>query len=458
MRQSIKTAIICMTAAVLAANACSPAKHCTKSELEIPDRIAYERTDSNTIADMKWWELYSDTLLQKLIRNTLENNRDFLAASEKIKELQAKYRIANSALYPSLSAKAGGDHEFYNRGKGFTSEPEAQLSLVIGWEVDFWGTLRWGRKEEFANYLASQEAMRAMQMTLISEVAQAYYELVALDNELAIVKRTLITRQEGVHQAKVRFEGGLTSETSYRQAQVELATTASLIPDLERKIALKESQISLLAGDFPKRIEREKLSLTPTLSDDIPAGIPSELLKRRPDIREAEQKLKAAEAAVGVAQADRFPKLVISLTGGTETEIIENMFKAPIATAVASLTAPIFSFGKKKAAFKASIAAYNQTRLAYENKILQVFKEVNDAVITYRSARENTRLKQNLLEASRKYVELARLQNLNGVTIYLDVLDAQRKYFDAQISMSNAISNEYLAMINLYKALGGGWS
>ena len=301
------------------------------------------------------------------------------------------------------------------------------------------------------------EAARAMQMTLIAETAIAYFELVALDQELEIVLQTVKTREESVNQARLRFEGGLTSETAYQQAQVELASASALIPELEQKIALKENQIAVLAGEYPSKVERGEFDLNVTWPENIPIGLPSTLLQRRPDVRQAEQQLQAAMAAVGIAYADRFPRLTISLVGGLENDELKGFFESPFSYVSGNLVAPLLTFGKKKAQYKASLAAYDEKRFAYEQKVLEVFREVNDAVITYRKKRRTSELQLNLFEAAQKYVDLAQLQYFNGVIRYIDVLDAHRNFFDAQIGLSNAVRDEYLAMVNLYKVLGGGW-
>ncbi len=437
---------------------CSPARHCAAPELDMPEAFSLADCDSTTIADLEWWSVYSDTLLQNLIREALEYNKDMLIASERVTQMRHLHKAERSALWPSLSAKAGGDHEWENYGGNAPkAAPEITARLDLAWEIDLWGSLRWASKKGEAEYLASMEAQRAMRMTLIAEVATAYFELIALDNQLLIVQQTLETRKEGVKQAKLRFEGGITSETSYQQAQVELATAAARIPELERKIAVKESQISLLCGNYPEKIARRISNVSVIPDSDLPVGLPSYLLERRPDLRRAEARLRAAEAAVGIAQADRFPKLTINLAAGYENDEFKTFLQSPLFYAAGNIAAPLFSFGKRKAKFDAAISAYNQEKLAYEKAVMSAFKEVYDAVVTYRSARENTVLMRNLRNATQKYVELAQLQYINGVIRYIDVLDAQRKDFTAQIDLSDAISDESLAFVSLYKALGGGW-
>ncbi len=448
----------CIIVPFVLSTACSPAKYCTEPDLSLPASFGTGQADSTTLADTEWWTIYSDTLLQNLIRQTLEYNKDMLIASERIEEMRHRYRIEKSGLWPSLSARAAGNHEWTDYGgNGTVSDPQIDLKLDVSWEIDLWGNLRWASRKSAAEYLSSIEAKRAMQMTLIAEVATAYFELIALDNELRIVNRTLVTRQEGVHQAKLRLEGGLTSEVPYQQALVELASTASEIPDLKRKIAIKESQICILAGSYPADVERASSLNTAAFEADVPIGVPSYLVRRRPDVRRSEQELIAAMAAVGVAQAERFPKFTINLTAGFENDEFVSFFRSPWFYTAGNLVAPLFSFGKRKARFKAAISRYNQAKLSYEQTVLEAFNEVYDAVISYSTARENYALMKTLRDASMKNEDLARRQYIQGAIDYLNFLDAQRKYFDAQVGLNDAVCGEYLALVTLYKALGGGW-
>ncbi len=442
--------------------ACSPAKHCAAPELNLPNTFDQIERDSITIADLEWWSIYTDTILQNLIHKTLLRNKDMLIAAEKVEEMRHLHRIDRSSLAPSLDLKLGGDHEWTNPGgeggiDALVSDPEITAKLDLAWEIDLWGGLTWKNRQGAAKYLASVEAQRAMRMTLVAEVATAYFQLIALDNQLLIVQQTLKTREESVELAKLRFDGGITSETSYQQAKVELATTAAAIPDLKRKIAIKESQIALLAGSYPTAIERRVSKVSMIKEDELPIGLPAQLVLRRPDLQQAEARLRAAEAAVGVAQANRLPKLTINLAAGLENDEWKAFLRSPLFYTAGNIVAPLFDFGKRKAQFEAAVAVYNQEKLAYEKAVLVAFKEVYDAVVTYRSARENTVLMRNLRDATQKYVDLARLQYMNGVIRYIDVLDAQRKNFTASIDLSNAITQESIAFVSLYKALGGGW-
>ena len=295
-------------------------------------------------------------------------------------------------------------------------------------------------------------------MSLIAEVARCYFELVSLDEELAVVKATVKTREEGVAKAELRFQSGLTNEIPYQQSIVELAAASSLVPDLERRIAIKESELAFLSGSYPKAMERRSTSLVQLrYRDRLPAGVPSTLLERRPDLREAQLDLRAAEAAVGVANAERFPSFTINLIGGLEDDNFGGLLRSPFYYALGNLASPLFNFGRNKANFKAAVEAYERSRAEYEKAVMSAFKEVYDASVSFNSAIENTNMQSDLLNASLKYYQLASLQYINGVISYLDVLDAQRRYFDAQISHLTAVRDEYLAMVSLYKALGGGW-
>lgn len=456
-----RLAIILLSLTVVGTlSSCSVTKHCNEPDITMPKEIAEGlRTDSLTIADMEWWEFYGDSTLCHIIKRTLENNKDILTAAARVERMRETYRIARAAQYPSITGLVSADYEtndYYQEPS--SRDPEFSAKATLSWELDLWGNLRWAKRKGNAEYLSSLEAWRAMHMTLVAEVAEAYFELMALDNELAIVQRTLITRMEGIDQARLRFEGGLTSETVYQQAQVEYASTATLIPDLERKIEVTENRIALLMGEFPNiDVSRKTMDIEVDMPEYVPVGLPSELLQRRPDVRDSEQQLRAAMAEAGMAYADRFPRLKFSLTGGLENDEIRGFLQSPFSYAIGSLTSPIFSFGQKQARYRAALAAYEEARLAYEKKVLEVFNEANNAVITYRNARRTAALKLELRDAALKYVDLAHLQYRAGSINYIDVLDAQRLYFDAQIGLSNAVRDEHIALVELYKALGGGW-
>ncbi|MDE6310506.1 MAG: efflux RND transporter permease subunit [Muribaculaceae bacterium] len=444
----------------LTMSSCSGVRRCQPSDLRVPDKIAgVTFSDSMTVADMEWWQLYSEPSLVSIINETLEHNRDLEVARARMQRMRELYGLSGANFTPILSGQGYVDRESTdNRGDHTKVEPESGLKFTVAWEADLWGGLSWARRKAAADFRASQENERALRMSLIADAATLYYTLVALDNELAIVRRTLTTRAEALRIAKLRFEGGLTSEIVYRQAQVEYQTAASLVPNLEQRIAAAKNAITMLMGRFPQEeLQRGRLVMDQDLPSALPEWLPSTLLERRPDVRAAEESLRSALAAVGVAYADRFPKLRLAFTGGFEDDGFVRFFASPWTYAIGSITGTIFDFGRNKRKYKASLAAYDEAKAAYEKSVLNAFRDVSDAATTMRERRNTTILRRELREAARRYVELAYLQYRAGSIGYIDVLDAQRRYFDAETGLSNAIRDEYLALILLYKALGGGW-
>ncbi|MDR0938982.1 MAG: efflux transporter outer membrane subunit [Mediterranea sp.] len=441
----------------LLATSCRVGKSYTRPDLHLPDTLAAAQ-DSASMGDLDWRELYADSTLRRLIDRSLEYNKDLLVAAARIKEMAARKRISTAALLPDINGKITTERELENHGGDAFKRADTHTGqFLVSWEIDLWGRLRWARSAAVADYLQSIEARRALRMTIVSEVAQAYYELVALDTELDIVRQTLQAREEGVRLARIRFAGGLTSETSYRQAQVEMARTATLVPDLERQISLKENDIAFLAGDYPRRIPHARSLSDFSFPDSLPVGMPSALLQRRPDIRQAEQQLIAAHARAKVAYTNMFPRL--SLTGGfgTESTDLASFLKSPYAIMDGALLTPVFGWGKNRANWKASKAAFEAETHIYEKSVLEAFKEARNAIVNFNKIKEIHALRTKLEYSAKSAMDLAQLQYINGYINYLDVLDAQRGYFDAQIGLSNAVRDEMIAVVQLYKALGGGW-
>lgn len=456
------TAILISAAVAAVMTGCNAVKECAAPELNLPESvIAGERVaDSLSLADMDWFEFYSDPNLKAILQATLDNNRDILAAAARVEEMRQLYGVSSTQLLPQLGGTAYGRQETNDyHGKPNLTDPEYGLKATLNWEADLWGNLRWGKRSAEAEWRATAEDLRSMQMVLIAETASAYYRLVALDSELMIVRQALATRSEQLEKAKLRYEGGLTSELVYQQAQVEYNTAASLVPDLERRISATENAISLLMGNYPGTpVNRSREGMEPLALREIPVGVPSQLLTRRPDLRSAELRLCRAMADVGVAYTDRFPKLTLELTGGLENDKMPGFFKSPFSYVVGSLAGPIFDFGKRKRKYKAAVAAYDRARLLYEQSVMTAFTEVNDATVAYRKAREATASKARLREAAEKYMSLAHLQYRAGSISYIDVLDAQRRYLDSSIGYSNALRDEMLSLVAVYKSLGGGWN
>ena len=332
-----KNIYIILLLSMFALTSCKVGKSYVRPEMALPDSLAQQQ-DSMSIADEQWQAVYTDSTLRALIDRALEYNKDMLIAASRVKEMAAQKRISVANLLPQLTGKVEAEREVENYGGhsrdvGNTYEAKALLS----WELDLWGNLRWKKVAAVAEYLQSVEAQRALRMTIVAEVAQAYYELVALDTELEIVRQTQKAREEGVRLARIRFEGGLTSETSYQQAQVELARTATLVPDLERRISLKENDISFLVGEFPTRIKRVNFLQELDVPESLPVGLPSDLLERRPDVRVAEQQLRAEHARVKVAYTNMFPRLALTGQFGLESDVLSNFLESPYSRQVQAL-------------------------------------------------------------------------------------------------------------------------
>ena len=393
---------------------CKVGKSYVRPDLHLPDSLERSQ-DSVSFGDQDWRDIYTDATLRSLIERALDHNKDMLIAAARVKEMAAQKRISTAALLPDIKGKVTGERELENHGgDAFKRSDTFEAQFLVSWEVDLWGNLRWARSASIAEYLQSIEAQRALQMTIVAEVAQAYYELVALDTELDIVKQTLKAREEGVRLARIRFAGGLTSETSYRQAQVELARTATLVPDLERKISLKENDIAYLAGEYPNKIARSRLLQEFNSPETLPVGLPSTLLERRPDIRQAEQKLIAANAKVGVAYTNMFPRLALTGGFGSESTSLSELLKSPYAVMEGALLTPIFGWGKNRAALKAKKAAYEAEVHSYEKSVLEAFKETRNAIVNFNKIKEVYELRANLERSAKSYMDLAQLQYING--------------------------------------------
>lgn len=441
---------------------CKLGKHYVRPEMQLPRTLNGQpdslKSDTLSIADLPWEQLYTDTLLHNLIQRTLEYNKDLLMATARVKELAALKRIDVANLFPEVGLRVYGEKEGDNYGgNNYASDDQFDLKGTVSWELDLWGKLRWARDESLADFRASIESRRALQMSLIADVAQAYFELVALDNELNIVRQTVDARRESLHLARIRYEGGLTSETAFRQAQVELARTETLVPDLERQITLKENDLALLIGEYPHRMGRAVLPEDVRLPETLPVGLPSTLLERRPDIRQAEQELIAANAAVGIAYTSLFPTISLTAQLGAESEELTDLLKSPYHLITGSLLQPIVGIAKNRARLKARKAARERALYAYEKAVLSAFKDAYDAIAAFNKMQEIYDSRLSLEQSSRSAMELAQLQYVNGVIGYMDLLDAQRSYLDAQIGLSNAVRDKQITIVHLYKALGGGW-
>ncbi len=422
--------------------------------------------ESESLANTPWWELFQDPALQELIRIALEENKDLKIAVERIEEARALYGFQRADLYPKVDLFAGaGAQRLSQQGTpplppGTDVEDSLySLGLSAFWELDFFGRIRRASEAQLAIYYATEEARRATVLALVAEVARVYVELRDSDQRLEISRRTVQSRQEYVELARVRFEGGLTSELDWRQAQAELHRTESLMHDFERQVGQKENELSVLLGRNPEAIPRGQAVGEMPLPPGIPAGLPAELLERRPDVRAAEEQLISANARIGEAKALLYPN--ISLTGnfGWESTDLGDLLDSPARTwsFSANLLQPIFNAGQLRRGVEVTESRQRQALYSYEQSILQAFREVEDGLVGYRKSGDRRASEGQRVAAERRVLELAELRYQGGVAAYLEVLDAQRSMFDSELEEVGAIREQLVALILLYKALGGGW-
>jgi multidrug efflux system outer membrane protein len=419
--------------------------------------------DPATLADLTWWDLFQDEELRGLVQVALEANKDLGIAVTRVDQARAQLGVSRSAQWPEVNAGASATTNRISdnvRPRNLGGETGLLSTTVdLAFEIDLWGRLRRASEAARAELLASEEARRAVVMTLVSDVASAYLQLRELDVELETTRRNVASRRGSLQIVRDRFEAGLTSALDLRQAEAELASTAAQIPDLERQIAQTEHRLSLLLGRNPGGIGRGRPLAGQVFPPVVPAGLPSALLERRPDIRQAEAGLVAANARIGVARAAFFPQ--ISLTGffGVESVALSDLFTGPsrIWQFGPTVTLPIFTGGRNRANLALVEAQQRETLLRYEQAIQQAFREVEDALVAHGKAREALVENEAAVRASREALTVAELRYAAGRTGYLDVLDAQRTVLAAELAQSRTLRAQLVAVVQLYRALGGGW-
>jgi multidrug efflux system outer membrane protein len=417
--------------------------------------------DQRSLADLAWWDLFQDEALKGLIRTALEQNKDLRLAVARIQEARGALKTTRADQYPQLDMEASGERKRPSReiSPGAKETDTFGVAGALAWELDLWGELRSASRAAQAELLAAENVRRGVIVSLVGDVARAYFELRDLDNRLAISKRTLEAREEALKIAQLRFRGGLTAETEVRQSEVELAKAQSVVAELEGAIVAKENELNILLGENPGDIRRGLVLGEQAIPPQIPAGLPSELLERRPDIREAEQQLMGANARLGVAIARRYPSIRLTGAYGVASNELSDILRDDAVTWAAGLDllAPVFDAGRRQANVEVARAQLEQALIRYEQTVQQAFREVSDALSAHERAREVEEAQARLVEASAEYLRLASLQYRNGVVMYLDVLDAQRQLFDAELSRSESIRNQLTSLVQIYRALGGGW-
>lgn len=411
--------------------------------------------------DEKWWEVFQDSQLQELLRTALKQNYNVRIAAARVLQAQAQLGIIRADQFPTISGNASVTSQ--RTPQTLTFPPLESTSLQLGgalsWELDFWGKFRRATEAARAQLLASEWGQRAVMSTLVASVASAYFQLRELDLELDISKRTLQARDESLRLTKIKEQGGVTSMVDVRQAEQLVYNAASTITDLQRRIEQQENLISTLLGENPRPVKRGAGLNDQPHAPQIPPGLPSSLLQRRPDIVQSEQQLIAANARIGVARANYFPQITLTGNAGTQSTALSELFSGPSGfwNVTGGLVQPIFTGGRIKSTVRFSEAQKLEAVLAYQNTIQQSFREVSDALVGYRRNQEFAEEQRKLVVAAQDAMRLSTVRYEGGVTSYLEVLDSDTRYFTAALEFSQAKLAELLSYVELYRALGGGW-
>jgi outer membrane protein, multidrug efflux system len=419
------------------------------------------QTQLAALGDQKWWDIFQDEQLRTLIRTALIQNYDLRIAASRLLEAQAQLGITRADQFPSLSAGAGISDTRTAQSKFLPAfeTSTGQLNLSAAWELDFWGRYRRATEAARANLIASEWARREVLSTLVANVASGYFQLRALDLELEISKRTLNSRQESLRLTQILADGGSTSLLDVRQAEQLVFTASAEIPVLEQQIAQQENFLSILLGQNPGDIPRGESLTKQRQFPEVPPGLPSSLLERRPDIQEAEAQLVAANAEIGVARAAFFPQISLSGAGGFQSSALTNLFSGPAGawSFGASLTQPIFTGGRLRSGVRLAEARQQTAVLFYQQSIQGAFRSVSDGLVAYHKTREFRTQQELLFRSAEDAARLSHLRYKGGVTGYLEVLTNETNAFSTELGLVQAQLNELLAVVQLYQALGGGW-
>jgi multidrug efflux system outer membrane protein len=424
-------------------------------------------SDQNSIGDLKWFEVFKDDALQQLIKTALVQNYDLRAAIARINAERANVGLARSEQFPQfgIGADLTSGRSSQNGPAGVPGQSGRTRSFgsvllnLLTFEVDIWGRVRNQTKAARAELQASEEDRRAIMTTVVSDVATGYFSLLELDSELDIAKRSLATRENSLQLIKLREQGGVATMLDVRQAEELVYQASQTIPDVERAIEQTENQLSLLLGSNPGAIPRGKPLTEQQTLPTVPAGLPSELLERRPDIRAAQKSLEAQQALVSVAKKAYFPR--ISLTGllGFQSNQLSSLFTGPSSawSFIPQLTQPIFTAGRLKSNVKFARAQQEFALVQYQATIQNSFREVSDALVQYRKVREIREQQELLVTTLIDRSHLAHVRYEGGVDTLLSALDADRELFNAELNLAQTRRDELLSIVQLYKALGGGW-
>ena len=410
----------------------------------------------------KWWDVYQDPELTRQIHTALRQNYDLRIAATRVLEAQAQLGIVRANQFPSASV--GADIFSQQNAKVSNLFPPyevnaGQLNLSVIWNLDFWGKYRRQTEAARAQMLASEWGQQAVISSLVANVATAYFQLRALDSELEIAKRTLGSRQQSLQLTQVLETHGSASELDVSQSEQLVYIASETIPDLERQIQQQENLLSILSGENPGSIPRGQALKEQSAPDSVPSGLPSELLERRPDVREAEANMMAANAQIGVAKAAFFPSIALTGTGGLESNQLSRFISAPSQTWLGALSVaqPVFEAGALRSQLKLSRAQYQEAVLAYQQTVQKALEQVSSSLVGYQKYRDFRDQQELLTQAAQRSDDLSLVLYKQGGASYLQVLTSETNYFSAELSLVQAQLNERLALVQVYEALGGGW-
>src|SRR3989441_7704312 len=415
-----------------------------------------------SLGNEEWWDVYQDPVLADLIHTALQQNYDVRIAATRVLEAQAQLGITRANQLPSASVGAS----IYSQQNAKTSNQfppyqvnAGQLNLSVIWNLDFWGKYRRQTEAARAQMLASEWGQRAVISSLVANVATAYFQLRALDSELEISKRTLASRQESLKLTQFLESHGSNSGLDVSQAEQLVYTASETIPDLERQIQQQENVLSVLLGENPQSIPRGRALTEQPVPQNVPAGLPSELLERRPDVRQAEEMMVAANAQIGVAKASFFPNLSLTGLGGLESNALHQFITAPSETwyAAFSVSQPVFQDGALRSQLRLAPANWQETVLSYEQTVQNALEQVSNSLVASQKDREFREQQELLTQAAQQTDQLSEVLYKNGGASYLQVLTSETNYFSAELNLVQAQLNERLALVQLYQSLGGGW-
>ena len=453
-----------MSAVLLAG--CKVGPDYVRPEVETPATFRFEVRDAPDLVNTAWWEQFDDPVLNQLITTALAQNKDVRIAAARVEEAAGTLGTTRSQLFPQVGAGAGVSRQQVSRFSGVNTLQEDvnrtftnyQVLLSASWEIDFFGKLQRQTEAARATLLATEDGRRATLLSLVAAVATEYVTLRDLDKQLEISRRTADSRYESVRLFELRFKGGVVAELELQQVRSQYEQALAAIPDLERQIAQQENLISVLLGLNPGPIPRGK-TLDELTLPTVPAGLPSDLLERRPDLLQAEQNLVAANAEIGAAKALYYPTITLTGQAGTLSTQWSKLFTGDARTWSfgPSISVPIFTAGAIRGQVAQAEARQQQALYQYQQSIQTAFRETEDALVGQRKLREQLAVQSRRVTALKAYARLAKLRYDNGYTSYLEVLDAERSLFEAELDYASNQGDLFQSLINLYKAMGGGW-